>query len=116
LSENVRVVTGSDWEEQVLQADDLVLVDFWAEWCPPCRKLTPVIEALADEYAGRVKVVKVDVDQSPDVAGRYGIFSIPTLLLFREGRVLEQSVGFRPREELKRFLDGHQPQGIAAAS
>ena len=116
MNKNVHVVGDADWNVEVLQASEPVLVDFWAEWCPPCRKLTPVIEALADEYAGRVKVVKVDVDQSPDVAGRYGIFSIPTLLLFREGRVLEQSVGFRPREELKRFLDGHQSQGIAAAS
>jgi thioredoxin 1 len=101
----------------VLQAEQPVLVDFWAEWCPPCRKLAPVVDALADEYAGRVKVVKLNVDESPEVASRYSIFSIPTLLLFRGGKVVEQHVGFRPREELKAMLDAHPaPERQEAAS
>ena len=81
MNKNVHVVGDADWNVEVLQSEELVLVDFWAEWCPPCRKLSPVIDALADEYAGRVKVVKLNVDESPEVAGRYSIFSIPTLLL-----------------------------------
>jgi thioredoxin 1 len=108
LNPNVHVVGDADWNVQVLQASELVLVDFWAEWCPPCHKLGPVIDALADEYAGRVKVVKLNVDESPEVAGKYGIFSIPTLLLFRGGQVVDQHVGFRPKEELKAVLDAHQ--------
>jgi thioredoxin 1 len=117
LNKNVHVVGDGDWNVEVLQSEELVLVDFWAEWCPPCRKLAPVIDALADEYAGRVKVVKLNVDESPEVAGRYSIFSIPTLLLFRRGEVVEQLVGFRPKDELKTVLDAHQPvAGEAAAA
>jgi thioredoxin 1 len=108
LNKNIFVVGDADWNAEVLQTSGLVLVDFWAEWCPPCRKLTPVIEALADEFAGRVKVVKLNVDEAPEVAGRYGITSIPTLLLFRGGQVVDQHVGFRPREELKSILEAHQ--------
>jgi thioredoxin 1 len=117
LNKNVHVVTDADWTTEVLQAEQPVLVDFWAEWCPPCRKLAPVVDALADEYAGRVKVVKLNVDESPEVASRYSIFSIPTLLLFRGGKVVEQHVGFRPREELKAMLDAHPaPERQEAAS
>jgi thioredoxin 1 len=116
LNQNVRVVGDGNWDVEVLQSSELVLVDFWAEWCPPCRKLGPVIDALADEYAGRVKVVKLNVDESPEVANRYAIFSIPTLLLFRGGEVIAQHVGFRPKEELKAVLDTHQGEAAAAAS
>jgi thioredoxin len=108
LNPNVHVVGAADWDVEVLQSSELVLVDFWAEWCPPCRKLGPVIDALADEYAGRAKVVKLNVDESPEVASKYAIFSIPTLLLFRGGQVVHQLVGFRPKEELKAALDAHQ--------
>ena len=118
MNKTVHVVGDADWNVEVLQASELVLVDFWAEWCPPCRKLSPVIDALADEYAGRVKVVKLNVDDSPEVAGRYSIFSIPTLLLFRGGEVVEQLVGYRPKDELKTVLDSHEsaPGQAAAAS
>lgn len=117
MNKNVHVVGDADWNVEVLQSDQLVLVDFWAGWCPPCRKLAPVVDALADEYAGRVKVVKLDVDENPEVAGRYSIYSIPTLLLFRGGEVIDQLVGFRAKEELKAVLDGHQPaSGPAAAA
>ena len=117
MNKNVHVVGDADWNVEVLQSDQLVLVDFWAEWCPPCRKLSPVIDALADDYAGRVKVVKLNVDENPQVAGRYSIYSIPTLLLFRGGQVIDQHVGFRPKEELKAVLDAHQPApGPAAAA
>ena len=116
MNKNVHVVGDGDWNVEVLQASELVLVDFWAEWCPPCRKLAPVIDALADEYAGRVKVVKLNVDEAPEVASRYSIFSIPTLLLFRGGQVVEQQVGFRPREELKAILDTHQDAAAQEAA
>ena len=116
MNDNVHVVGDADWTTEVLQADELVLVDFWADWCPPCRKLAPVIDALADEYKGRVKVVKLNVDESPEVASRYAIFSIPTLLLFRGGQVVEQQVGFRPREELKSILDTHQDAAAQEAA
>ena len=116
MNKNVHVVGDADWNVEVLQSDQLVLVDFWAEWCPPCRKLAPVIDALADEFAGRVKVVKLNVDENPAVAGRYSIYSIPTLLLFRGGQVIDQHVGFRPKEELKAVLDGHQPASATAAA
>lgn len=116
MSQNVHVVGDADWNVEVLQSSDLVLVDFWAEWCPPCRKLGPVIEALADEYAGRVKVVKLNVDEAPGVASRYSIFSIPTLLLFRGGLVIEQHVGFRPKEELRAVLDAHQDAAAQEAA
>jgi thioredoxin 1 len=116
LNKNVHTVGDADWNAEVLQAEQLVLVDFWAEWCPPCRKLAPVIDALADEYAGRVKVVKLNVDESPEVASRYAIFSIPTLLLFRGGQVVEQHVGFRPKDELKGILDAHQDRAAQEAA
>ena len=116
MNKNVHVVGDADWKVEVLQASELVLVDFWAEWCPPCRKLAPVIDALADEYAGRVKVVKLNVDEAPEVASRYAIFSIPTLLLFRDGAVVEQHVGYRPKEELKSVLDAHQGEAAREAA
>lgn len=116
MNKNVHVVGDADWSVEVLQALEPVLVDFWAEWCPPCRKLGPVIDALADEYAGRVKVVKLNVDESPEVASRYAIFSIPTLLLFRGGEVVDQRVGFRPREELQALLDAQPVTADQAAS
>ena len=116
LSPNVHVVGDADWDVQVLKASGLVLVDFWAEWCPPCRKLAPVIDTLAEEFAGRVKVVKLNVDDAPAVASRYAIFSIPTLLLFRGGEVIDQHVGYRPKEELRAVLDAHQGEAAAAAS
>ena len=101
----VRSVTGAEFEREVLQADGLVLVDFWATWCPPCRRLAPAVDALATEYAGRLSVAKVDIDDSPELAQRYGIQSIPTLILFRDGRAVDKRLGALPREELRSFVD-----------
>jgi thioredoxin 1 len=105
VNENVCVLTSENWETEVLGSKEPVLVDFWAVWCPPCRMIAPTIEALAVEYAGRVKVAKVNVDDNEELAARYDIRSIPTLLVFREGRVVDQRVGALPRSELVPLLD-----------
>jgi thioredoxin 1 len=105
LSDKLLHVKSADFEAQVLRSSEPVLVDFWAAWCPPCRMIAPAVEALADEYAGRAKVAKLDVDESPDVAERYGIQSIPTLLVFKDGRVVDQRIGAVPKAEMARMLD-----------
>jgi thioredoxin 1 len=107
VNANVKVLTTDNFDQEVLQSAEPVLVDFWATWCPPCRLIAPTIEALADEYQGRVKVAKLDVDEHGELAGRYGVRSIPTLLLFKGGQVVEQRVGALPRPELVRLLDQH---------
>ena len=98
-------VDDSSFDEIVLKAEAPVLVDFWAPWCAPCRMVAPIVEELAREYVGRVSVIKLNVDESPLVAGRYGIHSIPTLMVFKGGVPVHQLVGFRPKAELKRRLD-----------
>jgi thioredoxin 1 len=100
-------VTGTDanWEEQVLHSEQPVLVDFWAPWCGPCRQIGPSLEELAGEYAGRAKVVKVNVDENPEVAGRYNVRSIPTLLVFVKGQVVEQQTGAAPKPVIAKLLD-----------
>ena len=90
-------VTDSNFDLEVLQSETPVIVDFWAEWCQPCRQIAPIIKTLADDYEGRVKVVKVNVDDSQHVAGNFGIRSIPAVLSFRNGKVVEQLVGVRPK-------------------
>lgn len=98
-------LTEANFEQEVLQSPLPVLVDFWAEWCAPCRMLTPVLEELASEYNGKAKIGKVNVDDSQLLATRYGIRSIPTLLLFKGGEVVGQIVGLRSKRELKAKLD-----------
>jgi thioredoxin 1 len=115
LNESTHAFTDANWDEEILQADGPVLVDFWASWCPPCRMIAPLIDEMAQDYSGRVKVGKLDVDQSPETAARYGITSIPTLLVFREGQVVAQRVGALPREELRLLLDAHAPERLTAA-
>jgi thioredoxin len=104
-SEAVVNVTDADFEEQVLRSQQPVLVDLWAEWCAPCRMMAPVLEALAADYAGRLKVVKLDVDANGATAERYGIRSIPTFLLFKDGKVVEQLVGAVPKAKLTQAVD-----------
>ncbi len=98
-------VNDSNFDQMVLQAKTPVLVDLWAPWCAPCRMVAPVVEELASEYEGRVSFAKLNVDQNPRTASRYGIMSIPTLLIFKDGKPLSNIVGFRPKAELKRSLD-----------
>ena len=92
-------LTDKDFAEEVLQSDTPVLVDFWAEWCGPCRVLGPVIESLSDDYDGQVKVAKVDVDANQQVAMQFGIRSIPTVMLFDKGQIVDTFVGVRPRSD-----------------
>lgn len=89
---------------EVVGRDGTVLVDFWAPWCGPCRMLAPAISKLAEEYAGRVTVGKVNVDEEPELANRFGVSGIPTVLLFRDGQVVDSSVGFRPKRRLEAML------------
>lgn len=98
-------VQEKDFDTEVLKAQQPVLVDFWAEWCAPCRMIAPIVEQLASEYEGKLKVVKVDVDANNGVANKYGIMSIPTLGIFRNGQLVERLVGYMPKPELKRRLD-----------
>jgi thioredoxin 1 len=99
-------VTEQTFEGEVLKADVPVLVDFWAEWCGPCRMVAPIVEELAGEYDGRLKVMKLDVDDNQNLAVRYNVMSIPTLGVFRGGEMIERIVGFMPKQEIKRRLDG----------
>jgi len=98
-------VTDASFAGEVLASDVPVLVDFWAEWCPPCHRLAPVLEELAAEYAGRARIVKVDVDANPEVTRAYGILSMPTLSVFRAGRIVSQVVGAQPKNRLRAQLD-----------
>ncbi|MDX6744627.1 thioredoxin [Actinocorallia sp. A-T 12471] len=99
--------TDADFTAEVLDADLPVLVDFWAEWCPPCKMIAPVLEQIAAEYAGRLKVVKVDIDQSTETARAYGILSAPTLNLYKGGEVVAQIVGARPKRALLSAIEPH---------
>ncbi|MFO8098189.1 MAG: thioredoxin [Salinibacter sp.] len=104
-SENVTTLTDDNFEDEVLNADEPVLVDFWATWCGPCRQIAPIIEDLADEFEGRAKVGKVDVDENPQTAQEYGVRSIPTLLFFKDGEVQETLVGAGRKKALAEKLE-----------
>jgi thioredoxin 1 len=93
------------FDETVIKSAMPVLVDFWAPWCGPCRMVAPVVEELSDEYDGKVSFVKLNVDDNPQVASQYGVMSIPTLILFKDGKPASTVVGFRPKAELKKSLD-----------
>lgn len=99
--------TDTNFEQEVLKSDKPVIVDFWAEWCGPCRMMAHAVETLADEYAGRAKVGKLNVDENQSVTARFSIRSIPTLLLFKDGQIREQLVGATSKENLSKLLDKH---------
>ncbi len=98
-------VSSTTWDAEVDKASGLVLVDFWAVWCGPCQMVAPIVEELATEYDGKVKVLKLNTDEHPDIAGRYGIMSIPTLLFFKGGQPVEKVVGAVPKRVLKEAID-----------
>ena len=105
MSDKVQDVTDQSFESDVLQSSDPVLVDFWAAWCAPCRMLSPTIDQIAQDFAGRAKVVKLNVDEAQQTAFRYNVRSIPTLILFKNGQVEMQVVGAQPRQQITRMLE-----------
>jgi len=106
-TENVQTFTDANFEEIVIKGALPVLVDFWAPWCGPCKRLAPAVEALATDYAGKVTIGKLNVDDNPDTAFKFQIRGIPALLLFKDGQVVESIVGLAPTEDLKRAIDKH---------
>ena len=106
---NTLTFNDAGWDKEVLGSEVPVLVDFWAEWCGPCRMMTPTIDAVADVYAGRVKVGKLNVDENGATGMRYRVQSIPMLLLFKGGKVVEQKVGVMGKNDLQKMLDSHLP-------
>ena len=98
---NAAAITSEDFEKEVLQSETPVLIDFWAEWCGPCKMIAPSVDAIAAEYAGKLKVFKLDVDKEPAIAAKYGIMSIPSLIIFKNGEVAEQIVGLMPKQKIE---------------
>ncbi|MBA3321551.1 MAG: thioredoxin [Pyrinomonadaceae bacterium] len=107
MSEHVTDVSDNSFEQDVLQSDSPVLVDFWAAWCAPCRMLAPTVEAVAEKYTGNARVVKLNVDENPSVSQRYGIKGIPTLILFKNGKEEERVVGATSKEAISRMIEKH---------
>ena len=104
---SAQTVTDATFEDQVLNTEKVILVDFWADWCGPCKAVAPVLEELSEDYAGRVEVHKLDVDANPQTAQRFGIRSIPTLMLFKGGEQVETLVGLLPKANLVQVIDSH---------
>jgi thioredoxin 1 len=106
MSENLLHLTDAEFDDKVLESEVPVLVDFWAPWCGPCRMISPIIEELAKDYDGSVLFAKVNTDENPTVPQRYDVMSIPTLLLFKGGELVDRAVGMRPKPALKQWIDG----------
>lgn len=104
-AEHIVYLNSKNFESEVLQSKTPVLVDFWAQWCGPCKMLSPILDELAGEYEGKVKIGKVDVDTNQELSAQYSVLSIPTLLIFKDGKVQEQHVGLKGKSELKKALD-----------
>jgi thioredoxin 1 len=105
-SDKVLTLTSANWETEVEQSSTPVLVDFWAVWCGPCRMIAPIVDEIANDYAGKLKVGKLNVDEVPALAAKYGVMSIPTLIVFKNGQPVERIVGFMPKKDLQARLNG----------
>jgi thioredoxin 1 len=105
MSDVIVTATTATWDSEVLEADSLVMVDFWAVWCGPCRMIAPTVEELAKEYGDKLKVVKLNTDENPDIASRYKIMGIPTIMFFKNGETVDQVVGAVPKPQLKSKID-----------
>ncbi|MGI0068779.1 MAG: thioredoxin [Nitrosotalea sp.] len=103
--EKAKPVNSKDWDKEVLNSQIPVFVDFWAEWCGPCRMVGPVVEELASEYAGKINFVKVNVDENNELASKYNVFSIPTLAIFNKGQIVTQQVGAASKSSYKNMID-----------
>ncbi|MGB8509722.1 MAG: thioredoxin [Pyrinomonadaceae bacterium] len=114
MSEHVKEVGDNNFESDVLKSDKPVLVDFWAQWCAPCRMLAPTVEAVAEKYAENAQVVKLNVDENPAISQRYGIKGIPTLILFKNGKEEERVVGATSKEAISRMIDKHVNSAASA--
>ncbi|MBI5855393.1 MAG: thioredoxin [Nitrospirae bacterium] len=112
---NATKVDSSSWNSQVMKASELVMVDFWAVWCGPCQMLAPIVDELATEYTGKVRVMKLNTDENPEIAGQYQVMSIPTILFFKNGQVVEKLIGARPKRAFKEIIDSLLSKSSATA-
>ena len=108
-------VEDSTWDADVMKSSELVMVDFWAVWCGPCQMVAPIVDELAKEYQGKLKVMKLNTDEAPEVAGQYQIMSIPSILFFKGGQVVEKIVGARPKQQFKQIIDSLLAQSSSTA-
>ena len=104
MGTNALKVEDAAWEKEVIQSPGVVMVDFWAVWCGPCQMVAPIVDEIATEYAGKLKVLKLNTDENPEVAGRYQIMSIPTILFFKNGQPVEKLIGYRPKKQFKDII------------